>query len=338
MGDEREEGMNPPAPVILLFGMPRSGTTWIGKIFDSHPDTLYRHEPDSYIPIGELPLLVSGEGGAYCEGIGRYVAELFHCRTPVVTTKRPLFRKSYLPLHRDLLYRASVYLSIGVGRVRRTVQLPTFDPLVGRAEEGITLVWKSIESLGRLGVISGCLDACHGVHIIRHPCGYVSSILKGEEQARFFNRIRASEGYRVFEKLLATETGRIYGLTLERLKALTPLQRLAWRWVLFNEHALRETASHENCMTLRYEDLCLDPEGVTRRMFQFCGLQWNPQTEAFLRASTHRERGSYYGVVRDPRRAAFQWRERLSAEQIEQVRSVVEGSRLGALYQDMEGE
>jgi len=88
-----------------------------------------------------------------------------------------------------------------VGRVRRTIQLPTFDPLVGRAEEGITLVWKSIESLGRLGVISGCLDACHGVHIIRHPCGYVSSILKGEEQARFFNRIRASEGYRVFEKL-----------------------------------------------------------------------------------------------------------------------------------------
>lgn len=29
---------------ILLFGLPRSGTTWLGKLFDSHPDTLYRHE------------------------------------------------------------------------------------------------------------------------------------------------------------------------------------------------------------------------------------------------------------------------------------------------------
>src|SRR6185312_4530492 len=34
-------------PCILIFGLPRSGTTWIGKLFDSHPDTLYRHEPDS---------------------------------------------------------------------------------------------------------------------------------------------------------------------------------------------------------------------------------------------------------------------------------------------------
>lgn len=31
---------------ILLFGMPRSGTTWIGKLFDSHLGTrtgYYRH-------------------------------------------------------------------------------------------------------------------------------------------------------------------------------------------------------------------------------------------------------------------------------------------------------
>ena len=31
---------------ILILGSPRSGTTWLAKIFDSHPDILYRHEPD----------------------------------------------------------------------------------------------------------------------------------------------------------------------------------------------------------------------------------------------------------------------------------------------------
>ena len=33
-------------PPILLFGAPRSGTSWLGRILDSHPDTLMRHEPD----------------------------------------------------------------------------------------------------------------------------------------------------------------------------------------------------------------------------------------------------------------------------------------------------
>ena len=44
-------------PLILLFGQPRSGTTWIGKIFDSHPDTLYRHEPDSGSALKSIPLI-----------------------------------------------------------------------------------------------------------------------------------------------------------------------------------------------------------------------------------------------------------------------------------------
>jgi hypothetical protein len=32
--------------VILVLGSPRAGTTWLAKIIDSHPNILYRHEPD----------------------------------------------------------------------------------------------------------------------------------------------------------------------------------------------------------------------------------------------------------------------------------------------------
>jgi hypothetical protein len=35
-------------PIFLVFGLPRSRTTWLGKIFDSQPDTLYRHEPNNH--------------------------------------------------------------------------------------------------------------------------------------------------------------------------------------------------------------------------------------------------------------------------------------------------
>ena len=42
---------------ILLFGMPRSGTTWLGKIFDSHPLVLYRHEPDTWQRLTDVPIV-----------------------------------------------------------------------------------------------------------------------------------------------------------------------------------------------------------------------------------------------------------------------------------------
>ena len=43
----------------LLFGMPRPGTPWLGKVFDSQPATLYRHEPDSGGALdGVLPMSI----------------------------------------------------------------------------------------------------------------------------------------------------------------------------------------------------------------------------------------------------------------------------------------
>lgn len=47
--------------ILLIFGIPRSGTTWLGKLFDSHPDIVYLHEPDSQFRTNNVPLLVKGK-------------------------------------------------------------------------------------------------------------------------------------------------------------------------------------------------------------------------------------------------------------------------------------
>ena len=46
---------------IFIFGVPRSGTTWLAKIFDSHPATLLRHEPDTVNPTAAIPFIMSEE-------------------------------------------------------------------------------------------------------------------------------------------------------------------------------------------------------------------------------------------------------------------------------------
>ena len=82
---------------ILVFGMPRSGTTWLGKIFDSHTQTLYRHEPDSWRRLSTIPLMPSmKDASQYAEDIQVFNAGLSGIRAAKVCAKQPLFRKQYM--------------------------------------------------------------------------------------------------------------------------------------------------------------------------------------------------------------------------------------------------
>ena len=65
-------------------------------------------------------------------------------------------------------------------------------------------------------------------------------------------------------------------------------------------------------------------------MFDFTGLDWNAQTERFLRQSTASEDASYYSVYKDPLRAAMRWREELAPDAVERIMAVVARSPLAA--------
>ena len=63
--------------LTLLFGMPRSETTWLGKIFDSHPGTLYRHEPDNSALREHVPLYANPvEWPNYVSACREFIASL----------------------------------------------------------------------------------------------------------------------------------------------------------------------------------------------------------------------------------------------------------------------
>ena len=81
---------------IFVIGEPRSGTTWIGKIMDSHPDVVYRHEPDFAIYDPDLPFIVPEQDESrYTELTRQFFARLFTEPTLKAAGPPPFFPKSY---------------------------------------------------------------------------------------------------------------------------------------------------------------------------------------------------------------------------------------------------
>jgi len=318
---------------ILLFGLPRSGTTWLGKIFDSHPDTLYKHEPESVARLSSIPIVPPlADAESYRSTIVDYVEQIPRLGEARVSAKLPLFPKSYLSSPRFALFRLSVLAAKAGARFRANLPVMGLPRTTGPG--GPRLVWKSIASLGRLGVIAGVLDDSVGVQVIRHPCGFVASILRGEAQRRFtMERGRqADQGF--IQLTLATPHAERWGLTAERLSELSPVEQFAWQWAAINAKAMDEVAASDRCHLIRYEDVCASPLDAGRRLFEMTGLGWQDQTESFVRESTAHDNPAYYSVYKDPMVAANRWKEELDPADIERILGAVADTPPGRLYAD----
>ena len=317
--------------MTLLFGMPRSGTTWIAKIFDSHPDTLYRHEPDSGGTLNKMPLFPRvKQWENYSDTIRQFVTELPAMNSIRVAGSLPIFPKNYLSGSRLILRRLAVVATRGVEALARELPVASFANY--DQNNPPHMVWKSIESIGRLGCIARAVPECRAILIFRHPCAYIASVLNGESQYRFGDSDPASEDYEILEWLLAAAPDEANHPSLGALRKLTPVERLAWRWVLSNEKAIADLDGIQNCAYVRYEDLCAEPFAKAWELLDFAGLSWHAQVKTFVQQSTSQHSDRYYSVFKDPGVAATKWQSQLSHETVERIMKIVGGSRLRGLY------
>jgi hypothetical protein len=314
-------------PLTLLFGQPRSGTTWIGKIFDSHPETLYRHEPDSGGTLNDIPLFAfPNHWGKYQSTLRIFVDILPRTKSSRVAGSLPMFPKRYMSTTRWLLRHVALAMTKTSSTLGYELPLPPI-----QADQG-HVVWKSIESCGRLGVIARALPECRAILILRHPCAVVASVLNGEWKHYFGDMTPSSEDYHSLEMLVASSPATSNAPSLSTMSKLHPVKRLAWRWVLSNDKALRDIAPLENCMYIRYEDMCAEPHLKAQQLFHFAGLSWHPQVEKFIKRSISRDSQRYYGVFKDPAVAATKWQAQLAPEDIERVMNVIQNSRFSDMY------
>lgn len=316
---------------VFLIGSGRSGTTFIQRIFDSHPGTLCLHEPDSIRRTTNPPFTPLEEDYADLEDVtARYVADLMTVRGLRAVSKRPFFRKSYRGPMRETM-RRSVLTAMGaldltLGRVVRMSGWPVPDLA---DTSGATPVLKSVECLSRLPLIARACPDVQVVHILRHPCGFVASQLRGRELGKM-------PPGQVFPERLKLPIARKHGLTVEKLEAMDPAERMAWGWTISNDTALTLSEDFPNVQPLVYDALCdnLIPEAKT--LLESCGLDWHVQVEEFLEfiLGQTTENRDYFSVKRNPRDAAHHWRETMAPEQVDKIMAIATLSPAGRIFAD----
>ena len=326
-----------PDKVILLVGGPRSGTTWLAKIFDSHPDVLYRHEPDTVLRDIEFQRAFSlKEVPAHIAAARQYLERLLTLRDLKCVGSLPSFPKSYFsaPVYQIrhgliFLLRAIEQAGLAVGLKAR---IPAPDMIPAAQIDRVRVTMKSNASRMRIRLFAEALPGCKVVLILRDPFGHAASMRRGVELGKF-------EGDVSLDECLATDEAQRYGLTREKFLAMTHMQQHAWHWVILNEKAVNDLKGVPGAMVLLYRDLCLDPVKATTEMFAFADLPWNAQTQSFIKQSTSAPSfDRYYQVQKESLESLNKWRTQLSETEQKEIRDIFRTTDLWALFPEFHHE
>ena len=303
------------ATAILIVGAPRSGTTWLAKIFDSHPDVIYRHEPDEIVAARN----------SITADMARWVCQ----HDPRTAGKRPFFRKSWQPGPARLVHTALAY----AGAAAIQIGLPAWPiPDLGdtiRAQ----MVIKSVRLSAAIGDFARAYPRGRALLILRHPCGQVDSVLRGASAGRFD---LAEPGTDMpYDEATAIQFAAHHGIAEPAFQRLPDAAKYAWSWRAFNEPAHASIAGQCNARVVIYDELCANPAEQTRAILKFCGLPWQEQTATFLTRSTSYDGpASYYAVVRNSIAAAGRWRTTMTQADQGAVCAVVRSSSLRGYWPD----
>jgi hypothetical protein len=298
----------------------------LGKLFDSHPEVLYRHEPDIVYRPNYLPKSVRPqEEEEYIDAARIYLDRLAAASTLKTAGPLPVLAKCY----RSLLGRAIRTGSIlgvrgvemvarGRGRISR-IQIPD---LISGYEPRIVI--KSVSLLAYARLFAMTWPLCRTIIIIRHPCGQVASFLHGIELGKFVAT--------PYSELAKSEEAERLGLKVEQFSHLSTPEQLAWQWAFFNQRTLQEVAGLSNIKVLLYDDLAGNPLNGARNLFEFAGLAWDAQVERFIGNSTRRHGSRYYGLKRNPLQAANRWRQALSVDDQQRIAAIASRTPIGRSF------
>ncbi|WP_297529725.1 sulfotransferase [Thiohalobacter sp.] len=313
----------PESRLVVIAGSGRSGTTFLAKLFDSSPEVLYRHEPDSVLRRPEIPFHPdAGDVEAHADAMRDYLGALMAANQARCAATTPTFPKSFRSPAGNWLHRALVYGS----------KLPPWgkDPALRvpdclRMPPPVTVI-KTVDSLCRLRLMARARPDARFLHIVRHPCAVAASVAEG-------HRLGLMKGGAFLDAVFAMPEAAGYPFDKADIAARSPAEQVAFKWMVQNDKTHAEMAGGDSYRLVSYERLCVTLRAELTALFAHAGVAGNPQTDRFLdRLEQTRSAGRrYFSVVRNPRSGLFKWRQRLPAGTVAAIEAMVQHSAVGRL-------
>lgn len=296
--------------LIIVSGLPRSGTSWVAKALTFTPGFTYYREPDNC---------------DYVQGAYRYFSELYlphGCDDPnyrqhmmaafngqIVTPFT--MSASPGPLLRRLPRPWTQYL----GNLFPFLYLPKSGRLVKLVNSNLALEW-----------ISENFPHARQVCVLRHPCGVFASWQRFNWQPQSRKLLD--------NDLLVQDYLSPYVSTIVQAKTFWERAGALWGAIaLVLEHQL---STHPKWLLVQHEWLCQNPISNFQFVYSALDLSWSDRIEAYLE-SLNQSLGNPnpYSLTRNASQEIDKWKYQLAPDEISECQRVVENFNL-SFYPDFE--
>lgn len=315
---------------IYLHATWRTGSSFLGELFNQHPDVFYLYEPMWHI----WQALYPGDASSLQGAVRDMMNSLFRCDFSVlklyagtqnITTSFLFGWKMNKVMCSEPLCKGHKRHEIGLvdENLCGKCQKRDISELEKECKKYPVMVIKGVRILD-LSVLGPLMkDQTLNLQIIqlfRDPRAVHNSRLKSK-QALVKESIQVLRSKKQSDKRMLLPNNR---MNRAEGYVASAMELICDSWL--NDLMLVMNAPpwvKKNYVRIRYEDLVLHPLEEMERMYRFANLSTFPAIEKFVLNMTHGQGYSsdkpFLISSRDAKEAIFAWRERLNVEQINQV-------------------
>ncbi len=300
---------------IVIAGLPRSGTTWTLQALGTSPGVRRTFEPDNeeWHPaaihgkhrLGRYPALVPGQRDRAYHHLWEWILSGAH---EGLSGEGRLVPARPGPAGTDLRRKSGPAHAAGRhGGPRPQAVTPADRPDLGPSGSSPSRSTSSWPSSGWASEFD--VDV---LVLLRHPANVLASWLGMNLKDSRSAALETSPEVRA-------RFVEPWGVPLP---GGSRLEQMCWRIGLLTA-ALEQAASRHPSWHLRvHEDLCTDPPGRFRSLFDDLGLEWTGATEDYL--AHHDQPGQGFNVNRLASELPDAWQRRLDEDQVTTLRRVLE--------------